>query len=74
MRTKNLFGINNKSNDVGVVRMYVTTCVTNKLQMNPACPPSTISSKSSVNQLFQAQLASSKRMETWQTLPFTNKL
>ena len=32
MRTKNLYGINNKSNDVGVVRMYVTTCVTNKLQ------------------------------------------
>ena len=26
---------NNKSNGVGVVRMYVTTCVTNKLQMNP---------------------------------------
>ena len=37
MRTKNLHGINNKSNSnsVGVVRMYVTTCVTNKLQMNP---------------------------------------
>ena len=27
---------NNKSNGVGVVRMYVTTCVTNKLQKNPA--------------------------------------
>ena len=25
MRTKNLYGINNKSNDVGVVRMNVTT-------------------------------------------------
>ena len=24
-----------KSNGVGVVRMYVTTCVTNKLEMNP---------------------------------------
>ena len=35
MRTKNLYGINNKSNGVGVVRMYVTTWVTNKLQMNP---------------------------------------
>ena len=34
MRTKNLYGKNNKSNGVGVVRMYVTTCVTNKLQMN----------------------------------------
>ena len=28
----------------------------------------------SVNQLFQAQLPSSKRMEIWQTLRFTNKL
>ena len=28
----------------------------------------------SVNQLFQAHLASSKRLEIWQTLPFTNKL
>ena len=35
MRTKNLYGINYNSNDVGVVRMYVTTCVTNNLQMNP---------------------------------------
>ena len=35
MRTKNLYGMNNKSNGVDVVRMYVTTCVTNKLQMNP---------------------------------------
>ena len=30
--------------------------------------------RTSVNQLFQAQLASSKRMEIWQTLRFTNKL
>ena len=29
MRTKNLDGIKIKSNDVGVVRMYVTTCITN---------------------------------------------
>ena len=35
MRTKNLYGINNESNGVGAVRMYVTTCVTNELQMNP---------------------------------------
>ena len=35
MRTKNLYGINNKSSGVSVVRMHVTTCVTNKLQMNP---------------------------------------
>ena len=35
MRTKNQYGINYRSNGVGVVRMYVTTCVTNKLQMNP---------------------------------------
>ena len=32
---KYLYGINNKSSGVSVVRMYVTTCVTNKLQMNP---------------------------------------
>ena len=35
MRTKNLNEINNKSNGVGIVRMYVTICVTDKLQMNP---------------------------------------
>ena len=35
MRTKNLYGINNESNGVGAVRIYLTTCVTNKLQMNP---------------------------------------
>ena len=35
MRTKYLYGINNKSSGASVVRMYVTTCVTNKLQMNP---------------------------------------
>ena len=29
MRTKNLYEINNKSNGVGVVRMYVTTGVIN---------------------------------------------
>ena len=28
MRTKNLYGINNNSNGVGVMRMYVMTCVT----------------------------------------------
>ena len=35
MRTKNLYGKKNKSNGVGLLRMYVSTCVTNKLQMNP---------------------------------------
>ena len=34
MQTKNLYGISNKSNSVGLVRMHVTTCDTNKLQMN----------------------------------------
>ena len=33
VRIKNLYGINNNSNGLCVVRMYVTTCVTNKLQM-----------------------------------------
>ena len=60
MRTKNLYGINSKSNSVE--GMYVTTCVTNKPQMNP------------LRQLFLAQLATSKRLEIWQTLRFTNKL
>ena len=75
MRTKNLYGINNKSNGVGVVRMYVTT--TNKLQMNPAHLQqflANLHNSTSVNQLFQAQLVSSKRMEIWQTLRFMNKL
>ena len=35
MRTLNLCEINNKSNGLGVLGVYVTTCVTNKLQMNP---------------------------------------
>ena len=34
-KLKNMHGINNKSKGVGVVRMYVTTFVTNKLQINP---------------------------------------
>ena len=76
MRTKNLYGINNKSNGVGVVRMYVTTCVTNKLQMNPVHLQQSLPNLhnwTSVNQVFQAQLASSKCIEVWQTLRFTNK-
>ena len=127
-RTKNLYGINNKSNGVRVVavitrrpycpgrrksfvlprltpygfhcdawrgktklfwspgtiwppcdkaevRTYIMTCVTNKLQMNPVQQffPN-LHNRTSVNQLFQAQLASSKRSEIWQTLRFTNKL
>ena len=47
MRTKNFYGIKNKSNGVGVVRMYVTTYVTIKLQMNPVHLQQFISSKSS---------------------------
>ena len=77
MRTKNLNGVKNKSNGVGVVRMYVTTWVTKKLQMNPVQLQQflpNLRNWTSVNQLFQAQLASSKRMEFWQTLRFTNKL
>ena len=77
MRTKKLYGINNNSNDVGVVRMYVTTCVTSNLQMNPNHLQQFLPNLHkwiSVNQLFQAQLASSKRMVLWQTLRFTNKL
>ena len=46
MRTKSLYGINNKSNGVSVARMYVTTYVT-KWTPNEPCPPATISSKSS---------------------------
>ena len=66
MRTENLYGINNKSNSVGVVRMYVTTCGTNKLQMNPDHLQQflpNLHNWTSVTQLFQAQLTSSKRME-----------
>ena len=75
IQTKNLYGINNKSNGVGIVRM--STCVTIKLQMNPVhllqfLP--NLRNWTSLNQLFQAQLASSKRMEICQTLLFTNKL
>ena len=74
---KTVYGINNKSNGVGVVCMNVTTCVTNDHQMNPVnlqqFPPN-LHNWTSVNQLFRAQLASSKRMEIWQTLRFTNKL
>ena len=72
-----MYGINNKSNGVGVVRMYVTTYVTNKLQMNHVHLQQflpNLHNWTSVNQLFQAQLAFSKRMEIWQTLRFTNKL
>ena len=77
MQTKNLHGINNKSKGVGVVRMYVTTFVTNKLQVNPVhllqfLP--NLHNWTSLNQLFQVQLASSKRMVIWQTLRFTDKL
>ena len=77
MQTKNLYKINNKSNGVGVVRMYVTTWVTNKLQMNPVqllqfLP--NLQNWTSINQLFQAQLASSKRIEIWRTLRFKNEL
>ena len=77
IQTKNLYGISNKSNGVGVGRMYVTTCVTIKLQMNPVhllqfLP--NLRNWTSVNQLFQAQLAFLKRMEICQTLLFTNKL
>ena len=77
MQTKNLYGINNKSNGLGVVRMYVTTWVTNKLQMNPVHLQQFLPNRhnwTSVNQLFQAQLVSSKRMKIWQILRFTNKL
>ena len=68
MRTKNLYGINNERNGVGAVRIYVTTCVTNKLQMNPVYLQQFVPNLhnwTSVNQLFQEQLASktSKRME-----------
>ena len=38
MRRKNLYGMNNKNNGLGIVRMFVTTCATNP------CPPATISS------------------------------
>jgi len=77
MQTKNLHGINNKSKGVGVVRMYVTTFVTNKLKINPVHQLQflpNLHNWTSVNQLFQAQLACSKRMQIWQTLRFTNKL
>ena len=66
IRTKNLYGINNKSNGV-----------TNKLQMNPVHPKQflpNLHNWTSVNRLFQAQLASSKRMEIWQTSRFLKKL
>ena len=71
MRTKNLRGINNKSNGVGVERMNVTTCVTNKLQMNPVHLQQFLQNLhncTAANQLFRAQLVSSKRREIWQTL------
>ena len=77
MRTKNVYGINNKSNGVGVMRMHITTCVTNKLQVNPVHLQQFLPNLlnwPSVNQLFQAQWASSKRMEICQTLRFTKKL
>ena len=60
-----------------IFSFFLTTCVTNKLQMNPVhllLLLLNIHNWISVNQLFQAQLASSKRMEIWQTLRFTNKL
>ena len=66
MQTKNLHGIKNKCNGVGVVGMYVTACVTNKLQMNPVHVLQSLANLhnwTSVNQLFRAQFASSKRME-----------
>ena len=75
IRTKNWYGIN-KSNGVGIVRMYVTTYVTNN-QMNPVHLQQflpNLPNWTSVNQLFQAQFASSKRMEICQALRFTNKL
>ena len=57
MRTKNLYGINNKSNGVGVVRMYVTSCVTNNLQTNPVHLKKFVPNLHkliTVNRLFQA--------------------
>ena len=56
--------------------MYETACVTHKLQMSPVRLQQflpNLQNWTSVNQLLQAQLASSKRMEIWQTLWFTNK-
>ena len=58
MQTKKFYGINNKSNGVSVVRMYVTTCVTNKLQMNPVHLQEflpNLHNWTSVNKLFHAQ-------------------
>ena len=77
MRIKNLYGINNKSNGVGVVRMFVTSCVTNKLQISPVHLQKFLPNIRNwilVNRLLQTKLASSRRMEIWQTLRFTNKL
>ena len=60
------------------MRMYLTTCFTSKLQMNPVHLqqrlPANLHNWTSVIQLMQAQLASSKRTETWQTSRFTNKI
>ena len=58
MRTKYLYGINNKSSGVSVVRIYVTTCVTNKLQMNLVHLQQflpILHNWTSINQLFHAK-------------------
>ena len=47
MQTKNLNGINNKTNGVGVVRMYVSNDLGYQKTPNEPCPPATISFKSS---------------------------
>ena len=76
MRTKNLYGINNKSSGVGVVRMYVMTCVINKIQMNHVHLQQFLPylhNCTSANQLFRAQFASSKSTEIWQTLRISSE-